>query len=102
MYNVILDIPFMSLWHSLNIILRSNYFNFLPRLKPHFLYSMFLYLFIYAWEYLPIIPWESAQEKKNFFFLVLNMVCSGLIWDLSSQTRDWAQIVVVKVLFPKH
>jgi len=39
----------------------------------------------------------------SFFFSLLSaMGCSGLMWDLSSQTRDQTQATAVKVLNPNH
>ena len=48
---------------------------------------------------------SSLKQKKKlpfFFFFFFASVCSGLMWDLSSQTRDWTQVTAVKALSPNH
>lgn len=50
--------------------------------------------------------WEGPQSLTDSLpappFLFLASACSGLMWDLSSQTRDWTQAVTGKAPNPNH
>ena len=64
-----------------------------------FMAKLFFFFLVSRWHYTG--TYSGNMEIKLFFFF-FGCGTSGLMWDLSSQTRDWTLAVAVKVPNPNH